>query len=171
MQIPHGKSNWNSLVYILKLIIAKDTNGALLMKGICLIWSRDRHFSPSLPVRGPTGIWNSAHSISDPRAEISGILVTVRRSSATSRGTTYWFLIFFAFFIFRLSVSRVFRLRKNEFSRTEAYTIIKRKKSVLDGTRETEVSTWWWAESREYPGTSRSNVSVMNTILIQVLNS
>ena len=49
------------------------------MKGICLIWSRGRHFSPSL---------------SDPRAEISGILVTVRRSSATSRSTTYWFKLF-----------------------------------------------------------------------------
>ena len=39
------------------------------MKGICHIWSRGRHFSPSLPdrgptqVRGPTGIWNLAHSI------------------------------------------------------------------------------------------------------------
>ena len=32
--------------------------------------------------------------MSDPRAEISGILVMVRRSSATSRGTTYWFLYF-----------------------------------------------------------------------------
>ena len=36
--------------------------------------------------RGPTGIRHLAHSISDPRAEISGILVMVRRSSATSRG-------------------------------------------------------------------------------------
>ena len=35
-----------------------------------------------------------AHSISDPRAEISGILVMVRRSSSASRGTTYWFLLF-----------------------------------------------------------------------------
>ena len=26
------------------------------MKGFCLIWSRGRHFSPSLPDRGPTGI-------------------------------------------------------------------------------------------------------------------
>ena len=65
------------------------------MKGICLIWSRGRHFSPSLPDRGPTqGIRHLAHSISDPRAEISGILVMVRRSSASSRGTTYWFQIF-----------------------------------------------------------------------------
>ena len=64
------------------------------MKGICLIWSRGRHFSPSIPDRGPTGIWNLAHCISDPRAEISGILVMVRSFSATSRGTTYWFQYF-----------------------------------------------------------------------------
>ena len=38
-----------------------------------------------------------AHSISDPRAEISGILVMVRRSSATSRSTTYWFQFFRCF--------------------------------------------------------------------------
>ena len=55
---------------------------------------RGRYFSPSLPDRGPTGIWNLAHSISDPRAEISGILVMVRRSGTTSRGTTYWFHCF-----------------------------------------------------------------------------
>ena len=34
------------------------------------------------------------HSISDPRVEISGVLVMVRRSSATSRSTTYWFHFF-----------------------------------------------------------------------------
>ena len=67
------------------------------MKGICLIWYRGRHLSPSLPDREPpqgrelTGIRNFAHSISDLRAEISGILVMVRRSSPTSRGTVYWF--------------------------------------------------------------------------------
>ena len=54
----------------------------------CLIWSRGRHFSLSLPDIGPTGTWHLAHSVSDPRAEISGILVMVRRSSATSRCTT-----------------------------------------------------------------------------------
>ena len=69
------------------------------MKGRCLIWSRGRHFSPSLPDRGPTGIRNLAHSISDPRAEISEILVMVRRSSATSRGTTQWFQFFFLIFV------------------------------------------------------------------------
>ena len=85
-------------------------NRAWWMKGICLIWSRGRHFSPSLPDRGPTGIWNLAHSISDPRAEISGILVMVRRSSSTSRGTTYWFQYFCCF-----PVSLVFHLRMRMF--------------------------------------------------------
>ena len=88
----------------------QNVNGALWMKGICLIWSRGRHFSPSLPDRGPTGIWNLAHSISDPRAEISGILVMVRRSSPTSRGTTYWF----QYFCF--PTSRVFLLRMCKLS-------------------------------------------------------
>ena len=70
------------------------------MKGICLIWSRGRHFSPSLPDRGPTqgrgptSIRHLAHSISDPWAEISGILVMVRRSSPASRGTGSSFLHF-----------------------------------------------------------------------------
>ena len=70
---------------------------------VSCIWFRGRHFSPSLPDRGPTqgweptGIWNLAHSISDPRTEISGILVMVRRSSAPSRGTTYWFQFFCMF--------------------------------------------------------------------------
>ena len=74
------------------------------MKGICLIWSRGRHFSPSLPDRGLVSE-TAAHSISDPRAEISGLLVMVSRSSATSRGTTYWFQ-YFGFL-----VSQMFRFR------------------------------------------------------------
>ena len=67
-------------------------NRAGLTLGICLVCFRGRHFSPSLPDRGPaqgrgpTGIWNLAHSISDPWAEISAILVVVPRSSTTSRG-------------------------------------------------------------------------------------
>ena len=71
-------------VYILKLIDSEGCEQSWWMKGICLIWSRGRHFSPSLPDRGPTqgwgptGIWHLTHSISDPRAEISGILVMVR---------------------------------------------------------------------------------------------
>ena len=84
-------------------------NRAKWTKGICLLWSRGRHFSPSLPDRGPTGIWNSAHSISDPRAEISGILVMVRRSSATSRGTTYWFQYFCLVLDISFAHAQVFR--------------------------------------------------------------
>ena len=57
------------------------------MKGICLIWSRGRHISPSLPDLEPTGICSRVHSVSDLRGEISGILVMERRSSTTSRGT------------------------------------------------------------------------------------
>ena len=35
----------------------------------------------------------SAHSISDLRGEISGRIVMAQLSSATSRETTYWFLV------------------------------------------------------------------------------
>ena len=80
-----------------KLVILMDEKRALWMKGICLIWSRGRYISPSLPDRGPTGIFNLAHSVSDPRAEISGILVMVRLSNSTFRRTTYWFWLFLYF--------------------------------------------------------------------------
>ena len=80
------------------------------MQGSCLIWSRGRHFSPSLSDRGPTGVCNLAHSISDPRAEILGIFVMVRRSSDSSRGTGYWLPILY------FSVSQVLLLRMPMFS-------------------------------------------------------
>ena len=96
-----------------KLILVQDVYRALWMKGICLIWSRGWHISPSLPDRGPTGIRNLAHSVSDPRAEISGILVMVRRSSSTSRDTTYWFLYFYFLYsgYFGLRVRKSFQLK------------------------------------------------------------
>ena len=75
------------------------------MKGICLVLSRGRHFSPSLPDRGRLVSETAAHSTRNPRAEISGLLVMVRRSSASSRGTTYWFQYFGSV------VSQIFRLR------------------------------------------------------------
>ena len=56
---------------------------------------------PPCQVGGRLVSETSAHSISDPRAEISGILVMVRRSSSMSRGTTYWF----RFFLIRLRLS------------------------------------------------------------------
>ena len=100
------------------------------MKGICFIWSRGRHFYPSLPDRGPTGIRHLAHSISDPRAEMSAILVMVRRSSCTSRGTSYWLKYFFCFEF------RVFGFALAQFFSTEMFTIIK-KNDAPKGIEET----------------------------------
>ena len=73
----------------------------------------EEEFSPSLSDRAPvTGIWNLAQSISDPRAEISGILVIVRRSSTTSTSTTYWFQYFccFELLVFRFPRAQIFPL-------------------------------------------------------------
>ena len=86
------------------------------MKGVCLIWSRGRHFSPSL-----------LHSISDWEAEISGILVMARCSGITSRGTTYWY----QFFCFCYPASKVFRLGMRKFSDCSAYYHHKKKKNSL----------------------------------------
>jgi len=111
------------------------------MKGICFLWSRDRHFSPSLPDRGPTqgrgptGIWLLAHSISDPRAEISGILVMVRRSSTTSRSTTYWFPIFLGcWFLW----STYFACACARFQNCSTYC--RQEKNTLREIKETESS-------------------------------
>ena len=62
----------------------------------CLIWFRGRQLPPSLPrysndSKGP----RVAAGISDPRAEISGIIVMVRRSGDKSRGTATGFFFFF----------------------------------------------------------------------------
>ena len=113
--VPYRRQYPNRFEYIWKLTIVYVTNRAGWMKGICHIWSRGRHFSPSLPDRGSTGIWSSAHSISDPRAEISGSIVMVRRSGAMSRGTTYWFMFF--------PVSLQLSMRMPTFSGTEILTI------------------------------------------------
>ena len=71
----------------------------------CLIWFRGRQLPPSLPrypndSKGP----RVAAGISDPRAEISGIIVMVRRSGNTSRGTATGFFFFGSLFaIFSLA--------------------------------------------------------------------
>lgn len=62
---------------------------------ICLIWSRGRDFSPSLPDRGPTGIWNFNYS------------------------TTYWFLFCF---VFLWLLSWIFRLRLHNFPKLNCIT-------------------------------------------------
>ena len=111
------------------------------MQVICLIWSDLGgkvldNFSPSLPDRGPTGIWNLAHTVSDPRAEISGILVMVRCSSTTSRGTTSWFLVlFFPVPGINLRMRKFFE-RKCKFERMRKFF----KKKCDKGNEETASS-------------------------------
>lgn len=76
------------------------------MKGICHIWWRGRHFSPSLTVhawrqtqgRGPSEIWNSVHTgagswftLKATRGLNLGWLIMVQYYGALSRGTTFWF--------------------------------------------------------------------------------
>ena len=98
------------------------------------MWSRSRQFSPSLPDRwltqgrGPTGIWNLAQCIREPKT--SGKLVMVRRCSATSRGIIYSF---------------PFRLRLREFfvpycllssSRKNGITEMEKTTSLIQGLHD-----------------------------------
>ena len=93
------------------------------------IWSRGWHFSPSLPDRGLTSIWNIAHSVSDARAEISGILVMVRHSSTTSRGTSYWDPLF------HFTLFQVFRLRMRVFFELQSLLVRERKGLISVSTQ------------------------------------
>ena len=69
LYVPHGRNNWYIIVYIEKLFHVR--NRSEWMKGICPIWSRGRHFSPSLP----GDRYLKLASKSDLRAEISGSIV------------------------------------------------------------------------------------------------
>ena len=124
-------------------------NRALWMKGICLIWSRGQHFSPSLPDRGPTGIWNLAHSISDARAEISGILVMVRHSSATSRLLLTGSSIF-AFLCSRYLICACANLL-NLIAYHNQETWCTEGKGGID-----RISLWWQVENKKKKGWSNS---------------
>ena len=73
----------------------------------------------------------------------------VRRSSTTSRGTTYWFHCF--------SFPQLSGLRMRNFSdlmclpksREEKVTESNEGKNKLDPrSQPTRLSTWWWVESR-----------------------
>ena len=69
VSVPLGWKNLHTLIYIWKLLIRK--NWIEWMTGICHIWSRGRHFSPSLP----GDRYLNLGSKSDLRAEISGSIV------------------------------------------------------------------------------------------------
>ena len=67
LSVPQGENIQKTVLYMLKLVLFMSR--AEWMNGICLIWSRGRLVSPSLPVGDAL-----AHK-SDPRAEISGEIV------------------------------------------------------------------------------------------------
>ena len=92
---------WNTSERMLKLILTYEVNRAAWLKGIYLIQSRGRHFSPSLPARrstqgrGTTGIWNSAKSISELQAENLGWIVMVQRLGSAHYLLVLVFLSFY----------------------------------------------------------------------------
>ena len=66
-------------------------------RGICLIWFRGRHISPSMPYREARSVAESSEgptaSKSDRTGRNPGMTRLVRRSSATSGGTAFFFLV------------------------------------------------------------------------------
>ena len=100
--VPFGENNWSTDLYILKLLLLFDR--AEWMKGICLLWSRGRHFSPSLP--GDRYL-NLGSPEKRPPGRNLGEHRSVRRSGTTSRGT----------------VVLVLCLRMRSYPRTSCYHI------------------------------------------------
>ena len=86
LSVPHEGNNDIIVTYIYKLLAIMS--GAEWMKGICHIWSRDRHFSPSLP--GDRCLKLSPQKRSPGRN--LGEHRSVRRSGTTSRGTALFIL-------------------------------------------------------------------------------
>ena len=67
-------------------------------RGICLIWLRGRHISPSMPYREARSVAESSEgstaSKSGRTGRSPGMTRLVRRSSATSGGNALFFLLF-----------------------------------------------------------------------------
>ena len=82
-KVPYRGNSSTASTYIKKLLIV--TNLAEWMKGICHIWSRGRHFSPSLPAGDVRYLKLSSQKRSAGR-NLGGHGL-VRRSGTTSRGT------------------------------------------------------------------------------------
>ena len=103
LSVPHGENIWKTVLYIQKLV--PSMTRAEWMNGICLIWSRGRLISPSLPV-GDDRYLNLS-SQKRPTGRNLGGNRSVRRSGTTSRGT----------------VGLVFCLRMRRFPLTLVLTI------------------------------------------------
>ena len=83
LNVPHGEIMQKTALYIEKLVLSISRTE--WMNGICLIWSRGRLISPSLPV-GDYRYLNLS-SQKRPTGRNLGGNRLVRRSGATSRGT------------------------------------------------------------------------------------
>ena len=96
------RTTWKKLLLHFDLYIEMNyyTNWTEWMKGICHIWSRGRHFSPSLP----GDRYLKLGSKSDLRAEISGSIVgyealaprpeVLRSISSFYANNVFWLLFF-----------------------------------------------------------------------------
>ena len=89
-------------------------------RGICLIWFRGRHISPSMPYREARSVAESSEgptaSKSDRTGRNPGMTRLVRRSSAGSGGTAF------------LSLVQTFRPRMRKCSGSPIRSLTKKKK-------------------------------------------
>ena len=90
-------------------------------RGICLIWFRGRHISPSMPYREARSVAESSEgptaSKSDRTGRNPGMTRLVRRSSAGSGGTAF------------LSLVQTFRPRMRKCSGSPIRSLTKKKKT------------------------------------------
>ena len=96
--LPYERENDFSLEYISHQILTLNWQGrfgAVSRRGICHIWFRGRHISPSMPYREARSVAESSEgptaSKSDRTGRNPGMTRLVRRSSAGSGGTAFFF--------------------------------------------------------------------------------
>ena len=115
--VPLGRGNWETLTYIWKWRIT--TSWTEWLKGICHVWSRSRHFSPSLP----GDRYLNLGSWSDLRP----------KSRGASFGTTLWrhvqrycshFLLFMQMMCYGYSL-----LHRRKFPKTNLFHSLKKLKN------------------------------------------
>ena len=116
LHVPQRRKNYNTVLNIWKLV--QSMSRAEWMKGICLLWSRGRLISPSMPVGDDWYLKLSSQKRSPGRN--LGEHRSVRRSGTASRGT----------------VVLVFCLRTRSIRRTEVLTIFLRKNIRVGSTKE-----------------------------------
>ena len=116
LHLPQRRKNYNTVLYIWKLVLSMIR--AEWMSGICLIRSRGRLISPSLPV-GDDRYLNLGSQKRPPGRNL-GEHRLVRRSGTTSRGT----------------VVLVFCSRMRSFPRNELLTIFLRTNMRVGSTKD-----------------------------------